>query len=61
MKNDPLMEKTSNVFAHRPNERVRALHYHWENKMNFQNSEYDEHYTMKNIFFQKIKNHCKFS
>ena len=42
-------------------DRVRAINFIWENKMNFENSELDYHFTMKNIFFQKIKNYCKLS
>lgn len=39
-------------------QRVRAIHHHWENKMNYENSEYDPHFTFKSIFYQRIKNSC---
>ena len=39
-------------------ERVRAIHNLWENKMNYENSEYDSHFSLRGIFYQRVKNYC---
>lgn len=39
--------------------RIRVLDLKWENEISYENSVYKKGYTMNNLFFQRIKKHCK--
>ena len=38
---------------------VRAIDTSWDSRVNFANSEVVTHVQFKNIFYQKVKLHCK--